>query len=177
MAPRPESAHPGWPLPVRPQDWETTPTAVQASVHPLQDERTQRRERVEALEARLTQHAMTSPRPPSSDSPSQKPRHRTPTAPSRKAGGQPGQPGHRQVLLPPTMVQEVQPERCACGHTTCALTTPSPTPQVLELPPLAMEGTPWALSSHSAPFFVVLKQFWQSLLKRGEDELSTNYFR
>ena len=27
--------------------------------------------------------------------------------------------------------------------------------------------------SHSAPFFAVLKQFWQSLLQRREDELYT----
>jgi hypothetical protein len=31
-------------------------------------------------------------------------------------------------------------------------------------------------NSHSAPFFVVLKQFWKSLLKRGEAELYTDYF-
>ena len=32
------------------------------------------------------------------------------------------------------------------------------------------------LHSHSAPFFAVLEQFWQSILKRGEDELYTGYF-
>ena len=32
-----------------------------------------------------------------------------------------------------------------------------------------------AASSHSAPFFAVLKQFWQRLLKRGEDELYTDH--
>ena len=52
-----------------PQDWEHTPAAVQAYVHTLQDELTQLRTRVEALEARLTQNSTTSHRPPSSDSP------------------------------------------------------------------------------------------------------------
>jgi hypothetical protein len=53
MEPLPESVHPGWPLPFVPQDWEHTPAAVQAYVHILQDELTQLRARMEALEARL----------------------------------------------------------------------------------------------------------------------------
>ena len=66
-----------------PQDWEHTPAAVQAYVHTLQDELTQLRTRVEALEARLTQNSTTSHRPPSSDSPFKKPRQRPPTSPRR----------------------------------------------------------------------------------------------
>jgi transposase len=152
MEPLPESANPGWPFPFVPQDWEHTPAAVQAYVHTLQDELTQLRERVEALEARLTQNSTTSHRPPSSDSPYQKPRQRTTTATSsRKAGGQPGHPGHRQMLLPPTTVQEVRPERCACGSTTFALTTPYHTHQVIELPPIAMDVTHWVLHQGWCP--------------------------
>jgi Family of unknown function (DUF6444) len=67
-----------WPFPCVPQDWERTPTAVKAYVHSLHDELTQLRARVEALEARLTQNATTSSRPPSSDSPYKKPRPRPP---------------------------------------------------------------------------------------------------
>jgi transposase len=145
MEPLPESAPPGWLFPFMPQDWEHTPAAVQAYVHTLQDELTQLRTRVEALEARLTQNSTTSHRPPSSDSPYKKPRQRPPTSPPRKAGGQPGHPGHRQALFPPTMVQELRPERCPCGHTTFALTTPYHTHQVLELPPIALEVTHWVL--------------------------------
>ena len=37
-------------------------------------------------------------------------------------------------------------------------------------------GTRRSCNSHSAPFFAVLKQFWQSLLKEEEDELYTDYF-
>src|SRR5215510_4446504 len=113
MEPLPESANPCWPFPFVPQDWEHTPAAVQAYVHTLQDTLTQLRERVEALEPRLTQNSTTSHRPPSSDSPDKKPRHRTTT--SRKAGGKPGHPGHRQALFPPTTVQELRPQRCPCG--------------------------------------------------------------
>src|SRR5262245_42200901 len=73
-----------WPFPFGPQDWEHTPTAVQAYVHTLQDELTQLRERVETLEARLTQNSTTSQRPPSSDSPYKKPRQRPASATPRK---------------------------------------------------------------------------------------------
>ena len=140
MEPLPESVHPDWPLPFVPQDWEHTPAAVQAYVHTLQDELTQLRARVEALEARLTQNSTTSHRPPSSDLPSKKPRQR-PATTSRKAGGKPGHPGHRQALVPPTTVHELRPERCPCGNTTFALIKPYHTHQVLELPPIAMEVT------------------------------------
>jgi transposase len=150
MEPLPESATPGWPFPFVPQDWEHTPAAVQAYVHTLQDELTQLRGRVEALEARLTQNSTTSHRPPSSDSPYKKPRQRTTTTP-RKAGGKPGHPGHRQALLPPTTVHELRPERCPCGQTTFALTRPYHTHQVLELPPMAMEVTHWVLHQGWCP--------------------------
>jgi hypothetical protein len=141
MAPRSESANPGWPFPCLPQDWEHTSGAVQAYVYPLQDELPQLRARVDALEARLTQHSMTSHRPPSSDSPDKQPRQRTTTL--RKAGGKPGHPGHRQALVPPTLVHELRPARCPCGNTTFALTKPYHPHQGLELPPSAMAVTHW----------------------------------
>jgi len=139
-----------WPFPFVPQDWEQTPPAVKAYMHTLHNELTQLRERVEALEARLRATSTTSHRPPSSDSPYKKPRQRTTTPPRRKAGGKPGHPGHpghRQVLLSPTTVHEVRPERCACGNTRLALLRPYYTHQVLELPPIAMEVTHWVLGS------------------------------
>src|SRR5262245_53822332 len=128
-----------WSFPFTPQHWAQTPTAVQAYVHALHNERTQLRARVEVLEARLMQNSTTSQRPPSSDSPYKKPRQRPPTTPRRKAGGKPGHPGHRQVLLPPTAVYELRPERCPCGNTTFAATKPYYTHQVIELPPIALE--------------------------------------
>jgi transposase len=150
MEPLAEPMHTAWPFPFVPQDWEHTPAAVQAYVHTLQDALAQLRERVEALEARLTQNSTTSHRPPSSDSPYKKPRQRTTTTP-RKAGGKPGHPGHRQALLPPTTVQELRPERCRCGNTTFALTRPYHTHQVFELPPIAMEVTHWVLHQGWCP--------------------------
>src|SRR5712692_426210 len=100
-----------WSFPFMPQDWEQTPLAVQAYVRTLRDEVEQLQDRVETLEARLQQNSTTSSRPPSSDSPYKKPRQRTTAAPPRKAGGKPGHAGHRQVLLPPTAVHELTPER------------------------------------------------------------------
>src|SRR5262245_43344622 len=119
-----ESMSTAWPFPFPPQDWEQTPPAVQSYVRTLRGELTQLRERVEALEARLQQNSTTSHRPPSSDNPYKKPRQRSLSATPRKAGGKPGHPGHRQVLLPPTTVQEVRPTHCTCGNTMLALTTP-----------------------------------------------------
>jgi hypothetical protein len=111
-------------LPLTPQDWAQTPPAVQAYVRTLRDEVAQLHDRVETLEARLTQHSTTSSKPPSSDSPSKKPRRHTTSTGPRKAGGKPGHRGHRQVLLAPTSVQELRPAQCACGHTLLALTPP-----------------------------------------------------
>src|SRR5262249_37210565 len=140
-----------WPFPFTPQDWEQTPLAVQAYVRTLRDEVAQLQNRVETLETRLQQNSTTSSRPPSSDSPYKKPRLRTTAATPRKAGGKPGHPGHHQVLFPPTTVQELRPERCTCGNTTFALTTPYHTHQVLELPPIAMQVTHWILHQGWCP--------------------------
>jgi transposase len=134
-----------WSFPFMPQDWEQTPLAVQAYVRTLRDEVAQLHDRVETLEARLAQNSTTSSRPPSSDAPFKKPRRHTTSTTPRKAGGKPGHPGHRQVLLPPTTVKELRPERCTCGSSTFTLTTPYHTHQVLELPPIAMEVTHWVL--------------------------------
>jgi transposase len=145
MEPRSEPTNTVWSVPFTPQDWEQTPPAVQAYVRTLSDEVTQLHDRVETLEARLTQNSTTSSKPPSSDSPYKKSQRHAPSTTPRKAGGKPGHPGHRQVLLPPTTVQALRPERCACGNTTFALTTPYHTHQAIELPAIAMEVTHWVL--------------------------------
>jgi transposase len=140
-----------WSFPFTPQDWEQTPPAVQAYVRTLYDEVAQLHDRVETLEARLTQNSTTSSRPPSSDSPYKKSRRHASSTTPRKAGGKPGHPGHRQVLLPPTTVRKLAPERCACGNTTFALTAPYYTHQVIELPPIEMDVTHWMLHQGWCP--------------------------
>ena len=137
-----------WPFPFPRQDWEQTPPAVQAYLLAVQQDLAHLRDlhnRVEALEARLKQDSTTSHRPPSSDHPYTKPHRRSTSATPRKAGGKPGHVGYRQVLLPPTAVHELKPERCSCGHTAFGMLTPYQTHQVLELPPIEMEITHWVL--------------------------------
>jgi transposase len=116
---------------------------VQAYLRTVRDELGQLQEHVEILEARLMQNSTTSSRPPSSDSPYKKPRRRTTSTTSRRAGGKLGHPGHRQVLLAPTHIVEVQPEPCVCGSTVFAGTSPYYTHQVIELPLITMEVTHW----------------------------------
>jgi transposase len=124
MEPLPEPNSPHWPLPFTAQDWQQTPPTVQANLHTLRDEMDQLQERVERLEARLQLNSTTSSRPPSSDSPFKKPHRRTGAKRSWKGGGKPGHPGHRQVLLAPTTVEDVLPASCACGRSELALLRP-----------------------------------------------------
>ena len=123
-------------------DWQQTPSSVQTLVVTL-------RQHLEVLEARVSQDSRTSQRPPSADSPYQKPRKASTSSAPRKAGGQPGHPGHRQRLLAPTDTRIVMPPPCACGQTVWEMTRPYHTHQVIELPPLAMEVT-----------HLVLQQAW-----------------
>jgi transposase len=120
-------------FPFTEQDWAQTPLAVQAYVSTLHDEMSQLQEQMERLAARLQQDSTTSSRPPSSDSPYKKPRRRTGSSPRpRKGGGKPGHPGHRQVLLAPTPVEELLLESCACGSGEFGLVSPYYTHQVIE---------------------------------------------
>ena len=151
MEPLSEPTNTVWPFPFTPQDWEQTPPAVQAYVHTLHDELAQLHERVDTLEARLKQNSTTSSRPPSSDSPYKKPRQRT-TPPHRaKRVGNRAIQAIARCSYRPRRSQELRPERCACGNTTFALTTPYHTHQVIELPPIAMEVTHWVLHQGWCP--------------------------
>src|SRR5262249_50136265 len=140
-----------WPFPFTPQDWAQTPLAVQAYVRTLRDEVAQLHDRVQTLEARLTQNSTTSSKPPSADSPFKTPRRHTTSTTPRKAGGKPGHPGHYQGLLAPTSVLEVRPAPCVCGNTEFPVTSPYYTHQVIELPPITMEVTHWVLQQSWCP--------------------------
>ena len=61
----PEPTRPSWPFPFTSQDWEQTPTAVQAYLHTMRAALDQLQDRVETLEALLKQNSTTSHRPPS----------------------------------------------------------------------------------------------------------------
>ena len=90
MEPWSEPTNTVWPFPFTPQDWEQTPLAVQAYVRTLRDEVAQLQDRVETLEARLTQNSTTSSRPPSSDSPYKKPRRHTTVHNAAQSGRETG---------------------------------------------------------------------------------------
>lgn len=125
-------------LDIAPADWQQTPPSVQTLVVAVL-------QRLEAVEARLKQDSPTSQRPPSTDSPYTKARKPSGDAPPRKAGGQPGHPGHRQALLAPTETRRLTPPQCACGQTAWTVTRPYQTHQVLELPAIQMAVRHWVL--------------------------------
>lgn len=125
-------------------DWQQTPASVQTVVQTFV-------QRVEALEARLQQDSTTSHRPPSTDAPYQ-PKPKTPEAGTRrKAGGQPGHPGHRQPLLPPTALHMITPPPCPCGYPQWAALQPYYTHQVIELPPIQLDVTHCVLEQGQCP--------------------------
>ena len=111
-----------------------------------------RRENAE-LRARLGRDSSNSSRPPSSDPPGTvRPKA---AAATRRAGGQPGHPGHHRELLPPERVDQVVvlvPVECTgCGAPLASAAGPgdpaAERQQVLELPPLAVEVTEYRLAA------------------------------
>jgi transposase len=88
------------------------------------------------LEARVQRHSANSDRPPSADPPWVKPP--TSRAPKGTPGARPGHLGHRQALLEPTEVIEIQPPACGCGQTAFPDARPYSTYQVIEWPDMPM---------------------------------------
>jgi len=70
---------------------------------------------VETLQGRVEKTSQTSSKPPSSDSPFDKPKRKQRQS-SGKRGGQKGHPGKGPTLLSPTEVHLITPGPCACGH-------------------------------------------------------------
>jgi transposase len=104
-----------WAFPFSPTEWELTPPAVQAHVQSLQQRVNQLEKQVETLPGRVEQTSQTSRKPPSSDSPFQKPT-RKPRNSGGTRGARPGHPGNGPTLLSPTEVRLIEPAPCACGH-------------------------------------------------------------
>jgi hypothetical protein len=59
---------------------------------------------------------VTPGRPPSSDSPYEKPKRKKAPKKNRKRGAQKGHQGHKQELLEPTEQKPIMPESCQCGN-------------------------------------------------------------
>jgi transposase len=126
-----------WALPFCHMDWELTPPAVHDDLHSLHQQIKQLEKQVDTLQGRLENTSQTSSKPPSSDSPFDKPK-RTPRPSSGKRGGRPGHLGKGPTLLRPTEVHLITPGPCPCGHDALVALAPSYTHQVVELPPLEM---------------------------------------
>ena len=127
-----------WALPVCQMDWERTPPAVQDYIQSLRQQIKQLEEQVETLQGQVAKTSQTSSKPPSSDSPFNKPkRDRRPS--SGKRGGQKGHRGQGPTLLSPTEVLLIEPGPCACGHSELVSLAPYYTHQVIELPPIEMD--------------------------------------
>lgn len=141
-----------WALPFGQLEWEITPPAVQDSIKrqhqhiaqlqsqmgQFQSQIEQLQHQVETLQGRVAKTSQTSSKPPSSDSPFNKPKRRRKTA-SGKRGGQKSHRGNGPMLLSPTEVHLIEPGPCPCGHSNLIALTPYSTHQVIELPPIAME--------------------------------------
>lgn len=126
-----------WALPFCQMDWELTPPTVQEDIHSLHQQIKQLEQQVDTLQGRVEQTSHTSSKPPSSDSPFDKPK-RPPRPSSGKRGGRPGHPGKGPTLLHPTEVHLLTPGPCPCGHDALVSLAPYYTHQVVELPPIEM---------------------------------------
>jgi transposase len=141
-----------WALPFGQLEWELTPPAVQdyikrqhqhivqlqSQMGQFQSQIAQLQHQVETLQGRVAKTSQTSSKPPSSDSPFNKPKRQKRNA-SGKRGGQKGHRGKGPTLLSPTEVHLIEPGPCACGHGHLVSLSPYHTHQVIELPPIEMD--------------------------------------
>jgi len=134
-------------------DWAATPEPVKQYIVYLEQTITslaarvqQLEKRIEQLEVKTKQTSENSNKPPSSDSPFKKPKHKSRKS-KRKRGGQKGHKGYQQQLLTPTDTQMIMPILCDCGRCDFAAGTLSPyyTHQHMELPEIQMNVTHFIL--------------------------------
>src|SRR5262249_4805160 len=104
-----------WAPPFAQEEWAITPPSVQTSLLSLQKRVDQLAQQVEALQARLAKMARTSNKPPSADSPFQKPKRQARRSGAPR-GGRQGHPGSGPLLLCPTDVQVLAPGPGVCGQ-------------------------------------------------------------
>lgn len=143
------------------QDWQRTPAAVREYILLLEQGLTQLQQqiqeygkRLEILEERTRKNSQNSSKPPSSDSPFNKPKRKKKTTKNKRSkGGQKGHKAHQQQMLEPTEKLPLTPERCCCGNTDfngCDM-RPFYTHQHIELPKIEMEISHWILHQCHCP--------------------------
>jgi Family of unknown function (DUF6444) len=101
--------------------------------------------RLATLAVRLPQHSSNSRRPPSTDTPATKRHRRMPAAERQPPGGQPGQAGHPQVRVDPTVTVALCPEGYSWGPRAWVELTPYHPHPVMDLPALRPDVTHWRL--------------------------------
>jgi transposase len=130
-----------WSFPFSQAEWDQTPSAVQThllvlqtQLHGLQQEHQALQIQVDQLQGRVEKTSQTSSKPPSSDSPFNKPKRGGASSrggSSGKRGGRQGHPGSGPILLEPTDVHVVHPASCECGHSGLVTSVPYHTHQVV----------------------------------------------
>jgi transposase len=128
-------------------DWAATPQPVKQYIEYLEQTIAtlvgrieQLEKRIEQLEARTKQNSQNSSKPPSSDSPFNKPKKQSKKG-KRKRGAQKGHKGHQQQMLAPTETKIILPTICDCGRHEFDPNTLRPyyTHQHIELPEIQMD--------------------------------------
>jgi len=119
-------------------EWDFTPPAVQNYIKSQNQQIAQLQKQIETLQGRVEKTSQTSSRPPSSDSPFNKPKRQRKKS-AGKRGGQKGHRGNGPKLLSPTEVHLIEPGLCACGYGPLVSLPPYHTHQVIELPPIEMD--------------------------------------
>jgi len=129
------------------EDFQATPEPVRRHIIQLEDmvikldkETEDLKKRVSKLENRLNKNSQNSSKPPSSDSPYEKPLKKTEKS-KRKRGGQIGHKGHKQKLMEPATEDILFPDTCDCGCSSFDPESIKPfyTHQVIELPKIEMD--------------------------------------
>jgi transposase len=153
-----------WALPFTQLEWALTPPAVQnyiksqhrqiaqlqTQMAQFQSQIEQLQQQVEPLQGRVAKTSQTSSKPPSSDSPFNKPKRQRKTSTGTR-GGQKGHRGNGPTLLSPTEVHLIEPGPCPCGHGNVVSLSPYHTHQVIELPPIEMEIHHFVLQQGQCP--------------------------
>ncbi|MEJ5378555.1 MAG: IS66 family transposase, partial [bacterium] len=123
-------------------DWELTPRPIRVTLINQHHQLEALQRRLDELEGKYRANSQNSDKPPSTDSPLRKSRHK---GKKGKPGAKKGHKGHRQVMLEPTKTVVVRPERCSCGCRKFKEMEPFYTHQEIELPEIRLEVTHFVL--------------------------------
>lgn len=134
-------------------DWLSTPEPVQQYIITLEqmiirlsNRVAELEKRTDKLERKTKTNSQNSSKPPSSDSPFNKPKKKSKKS-KRKRGAQKGHKGYQQQILKPTFIEYILPSVCQCG--CCQFVPQSIVPyythQHIELPEIKPDITHFIL--------------------------------